>query len=91
MISKLLQEHKKLFNLDIPPEKDTAAEDSLKGFGSSKEFVLSASYALEGRNMEPNSLKDLSSSLEAAHKIASCAYEHNTDWGNKVSDNIYPQ
>lgn len=58
-------------------------EDLLKGFGSSKELIRSAAYALEGK-LEADSPRCLSSSLEAAHEVASCTYEYNTDWGNKV-------
>ncbi|KAI4363786.1 hypothetical protein MLD38_019957 [Melastoma candidum] len=60
-----------------------AMEELVKGFGSSKELVRSASYALEGR-MEPVSLKGLSAFFEAAHQVASCAYEDDTDWGKEI-------
>ncbi|XP_056171014.1 cellulose synthase-like protein H1 isoform X2 [Syzygium oleosum] len=56
-------------------------EKSLNGFGGSKQFINSATHALHGNLDHP---KDLSSSLEAAGQVASCAYEYNTDWGKKI-------
>ncbi|KAI6672790.1 hypothetical protein NL676_000696 [Syzygium grande] len=56
-------------------------EKSLNGFGGSKQFINSATHTLHGNSDHP---KDLSSSLEAAGQVASCAYEYNTNWGKKI-------
>ncbi|KAF7847277.1 hypothetical protein BT93_L3129 [Corymbia citriodora subsp. variegata] len=54
---------------------------SLDGFGSSKQFINSATHALWGSS---DHTKNLLSSLEAAHQVASCTYEYNTNWGKKI-------
>jgi hypothetical protein len=58
-------------------------EDKLLEFGTSKELIKSAAYALKGKRDPPDHLWH---SIEAAHQVASCDYEYNTSWGtDKVS------
>lgn len=59
-------------------------ENLNRRFGNSKELAESASRILSGLNEEADCTHDLSSSLEAAHRVASCAYERGTNWGKKV-------
>ncbi|KAI6672789.1 hypothetical protein NL676_000695 [Syzygium grande] len=56
-------------------------EKSLNGFGSSKQFINSATHALQDNADHP---KELSSSLEAAGQVTSYTFECNTDWGKKI-------
>ncbi|EOX93249.1 Cellulose synthase-like B3, putative isoform 1 [Theobroma cacao] len=52
----------------------------LNEFGNSEELINSAVQALKGKKGFPN---NLSNSLEAACKVASCSYEYGTSWGTK--------
>ncbi|KAK1568118.1 hypothetical protein Q3G72_020786 [Acer saccharum] len=56
-------------------------DELVKEFGGSKEFINSASQALQGKTDCPT---NLSNSLEAAYQVADCDYESNTNWGEKV-------
>ncbi|KAK0602710.1 hypothetical protein LWI29_036177 [Acer saccharum] len=56
-------------------------DELVKEFGGSKEFINSASQALQGKTDCPT---DLSNSLEAAYQVADRDYESNTNWGEKV-------
>ncbi|CAK7348998.1 unnamed protein product [Dovyalis caffra] len=61
---------------------DLADKEQLKILGNSKEFIRSATYALQGKaSVSP---KDLSNLIEAAHQVAGCGYEHGTSWGTEV-------
>ncbi|XVF20994.1 hypothetical protein REPUB_Repub12eG0052500 [Reevesia pubescens] len=53
----------------------------LKEFGKSKEFSVSAAYALKGEKGFGNNILE---SLEAAFQVAGCGYEFGTSWGTKV-------
>ncbi|XP_030544378.1 cellulose synthase-like protein H1 isoform X3 [Rhodamnia argentea] len=68
-------------NSGLTSNGEVTKERSLNGFGSAKQFINSAAHALRGNSDHP---KDLLSSLEAAIQVASCTYEHNTDWGKKI-------
>ncbi|XP_010556996.1 PREDICTED: cellulose synthase-like protein B3 isoform X2 [Tarenaya hassleriana] len=47
-------------------------------YGNCEEMVTSAADALQGKSNPKNGL---TSSLEAAHRVADCDYEHCTNWG----------
>ncbi|CAL5200562.1 unnamed protein product [Lathyrus oleraceus] len=51
-------------------------------FGTSKSFLESATYALEGKILNLN--YNLCNSLEDATKVASCRFEQDTAWGKQV-------
>ncbi|XP_061375276.1 cellulose synthase-like protein B4 isoform X2 [Gastrolobium bilobum] len=57
-------------------------EENERVFGTSKEFVESAGYALKGKTFTPND--NLCNSLEAASEITSCGYEYGTAWGKQL-------
>ncbi|KAL5861432.1 hypothetical protein ACOSQ4_002728 [Xanthoceras sorbifolium] len=52
----------------------------LKEFGNSKELIKSAAHALKG---DTNFPKDLSNSLDVAHRVAGSTYEYGSSWGEK--------
>ncbi|XVE78449.1 hypothetical protein DITRI_Ditri13aG0146100 [Diplodiscus trichospermus] len=54
-----------------------------KEFGNSEEFIRSTAEALKGSKGFQN---NLSKSLEAAYKVATCSYENGTGWGTKVDE-----
>ncbi|XP_038989160.1 cellulose synthase-like protein H1 isoform X2 [Phoenix dactylifera] len=53
-------------------------------YGDSRELIESASHITSGKFRESSCVDDLSSSVEAAKRVASCTYEFNTCWGNKI-------
>ncbi|XP_008781464.2 cellulose synthase-like protein H1 [Phoenix dactylifera] len=53
-------------------------------YGDSRELIESASQITSGKIRESSCVDDLSSSVEAAKRVASCTYEFNTCWGNKI-------
>ncbi|XP_059628619.1 cellulose synthase-like protein B4 isoform X2 [Cornus florida] len=55
-----------------------------KRFGNLKIFNKAAAQILLGWNGKSYSQLDLSTSMEAACKVASCVYEHGTSWGTQV-------
>lgn len=57
-------------------------KETKQKFGASKEFVESATHALEETTF--SLFKSLD--LEAASEVASCDYEYNTAWGKEVRD-----
>jgi hypothetical protein len=59
------------------------AEDILSKFGSSKELIKSAAYALKGKTDPPTNLRN---SIQAAYQVSGSSYEYGTSWGTKVSD-----
>ncbi|WJX73827.1 hypothetical protein P8452_57563 [Trifolium repens] len=52
-------------------------------FGSSKEFVKSATHAMEGSDYSTNDISP-SNFIEEAIRISDCGYEYGTDWGKKM-------
>ncbi|TXG55397.1 hypothetical protein EZV62_020653 [Acer yangbiense] len=62
-------------------------DELVKEFGGSKEFIISASQALQGKTDCPT---NLSNSLEAAYQVADCDYEFNTNWGEKAGSSNPP-
>ncbi|KAK3404472.1 hypothetical protein EUGRSUZ_K00778 [Eucalyptus grandis] len=68
-------------NSGLTSNGELTKENLLNEFGSSKQFINSAAQALQGNS---NHLEDLSSSLETVHQVASCTYEYDTDWGQKI-------
>jgi hypothetical protein len=56
----------------------------IQQFGSSKEFVKSATHAMEGSDYSTNDISP-SNFIEEAIRISDCGYEYGTDWGKKVS------
>ncbi|RDX60120.1 Cellulose synthase-like protein H1, partial [Mucuna pruriens] len=57
-----------------------------KIFGTSREFVESATCALEGKTNTPTN--NLCNFLEAASEVASCKYEYATAWGKQCLEKI---
>ncbi|KAK7375197.1 hypothetical protein VNO78_35890 [Psophocarpus tetragonolobus] len=55
----------------------------IQQFGSSKEFVNSATKALDGKAYFPND-NSPSNFTEAAVQVAGCGYEYGTLWGKKI-------
>uniref|UniRef100_A0A2N9J5C4 Glycosyltransferase 2-like domain-containing protein n=1 Tax=Fagus sylvatica TaxID=28930 RepID=A0A2N9J5C4_FAGSY len=66
-------------NVDSVNEK--LAEDILSKFGSSKELIKSAAYALKGKTDPPTNLRN---SIQAAYLVSGSSYEYGTSWGTKV-------
>ncbi|KAK2424357.1 cellulose synthase protein H1 [Trifolium repens] len=55
----------------------------IQQFGSSKEFVKSATHAMEGSDYSTNDISP-SNFIEEAIRISDCGYEYGTDWGKKM-------
>ncbi|PNX82564.1 cellulose synthase-like protein h1-like, partial [Trifolium pratense] len=54
----------------------------IQQFGSSNEFVKSATHAMEGSDYSTNGISP-SNFIEEAIRISDCGYEYGTDWGKK--------
>ncbi|XP_045804574.1 cellulose synthase-like protein B4 [Trifolium pratense] len=55
----------------------------IQQFGSSNEFVKSATHAMEESDYSTNGIS-LSNFIEEAIRISDCGYEYGTDWGKKM-------
>lgn len=57
----------------------------IQQFGSSKEFVKSATHAFERSDYSTNNGISLSNFIEEAIQVSDCGYDNGTSWGKKVS------
>ncbi|XP_027339841.1 cellulose synthase-like protein B4 [Abrus precatorius] len=55
----------------------------MQQFGCSKEFIKSATHAVQGSAYYANDISP-SKFIEAAIQVANCGYEYGTSWGNKI-------
>ena len=59
-------------------------EELIQKFGRSKEFMISATDALEEKtNLSCHNISD---SLDASSQVASCGYEYGSGWGTQVTN-----
>ncbi|KAF3443443.1 hypothetical protein FNV43_RR13125 [Rhamnella rubrinervis] len=59
-------------------------KELLQTFGDSKDFIETASDALNGQASHSSEKTSICESIEAAYQVAGCSYEYGSRWGSKV-------